>query len=234
MSWAIIEYSTPSHKQVIIKFNDVSRAFIQGVNYVISKINYVKTKFALYCNAPVLNNEIIIDNTHSYLLNYTDDKYNSRFNNLLGEYNKDYKYSALITQYQCPRLIRFHDLDFLEGLMTISKWISVNNWSNFKVNSIHVDSKLYRSYITYDTEKPDYNSIRKLLKSYIIDDLVDIIMGYYTTTCNYGGKCDTTVVYCETLCEIGRDVCSICELKLKSIPMKSPCKVKVRLEMLSR
>jgi hypothetical protein len=213
-----------SNNRCSIKVTDTD-AFIQGFHYLAqliecgSVISYTK---------PLTQPNIThLGKNYPNLLDYTIDtrEYNQQFWNAVYHAGNS-KYSVLITLNGNTDLIHFEDPDFLNGLITLNNWIAVSNRLDFKINSVHSNSKLCRTYITHG-DKVDQKAVKDELVKYVILDLVNIIIDY--NIC----KCDNKTftfepIHCETSYDLTENICRSCSTET----LESPVRARVRLEVI--
>jgi hypothetical protein len=198
-------------------------AFIEGLRYF-AQLN----KCDIMCDTetPISHNVVRLGKFYRNLVDYyaTDTKeYNQRFWDATNSTGK-HKYSMLTTLNGNIELIRFDDLDFLNGLVTLNNWISPENRIDFRINSVHTNSKLCQTYITYD--EVDLNAIKELLTHHVISDLANIIIKYYMHRCS-SKSYTLDPIQCETWYEVD-DICRSCSTKMLEVPVRA----KVRLEVI--
>lgn len=212
---------------VTIKLDNLTENFIKGFDYL-----------AVMCSCElvtVLKNSIEVDNTDinssRVELKTSPENYQELKNNGGHRYVMIFKFRSRYV------LIRFDDIEFLNGLYTLMNWASNRIKFRFDIKSFYdykqPRNQLYNQYVKHDIN-PNTESVKNIVSNLklIIDDLLNIVIEYYPNICNtvLNNNGSTFKVYCETLCDGTYDICEVCRNKYHGGICKSVFKTSVRFD----
>lgn len=235
-----MSYLTVQTTNLNFRFDNLSKEFILGVYYV-NSCYLNSTPIGL--NA-ILNTDANLDIISILLRCVSIDlpikdiqdikAYNANIKKLSSRIPNVMRYTMIDSVPKDPILADFNNIEFLNGVYTSMRWVPDRKFES-RIVSVHNNAQLCHQYIKHDI-KVDHSRIRNMMLdlNLVINDLINIIIGYYSNTCRYYELYESNKKYmhCDTLCEIGEDLCKICKSSINGdVYNESPFKVSVRLEV---